>query len=268
MNAVDSFPFFDLQELSTALVLSSVRDHPIRLNSALALGLLASYPLTNERTEAVITPSSLKFTPDGRRFVAGSDDLISIFDLSRPGHGPVSCTLTSAKRNSQLFNPATNMKGIVSSLAFEPQRNVLAGGTFTRQVGIYEASGDGECVGTFTTQGTEADHAIGGRGITQLNWSSCGTYLYITERKANGIVIYDLRNTGKLVCWLEGREAMTNQRLGLDLVCGEGHEVWAGGTDGIVRVWKAPYLSQGPIEPQLAWVAHNGMFERCSLEIH
>jgi WD40 repeat protein len=56
------------------------------------------------------------------------------------------------------------------------------------------------------------------------------------------MLIYDIRVTGRLVGWLEGRSAETNQRLGVDVfpcVDNEGvAEIWAGGTDGTVRVWK------------------------------
>ncbi|KAI9852035.1 MAG: hypothetical protein M1830_006827, partial [Pleopsidium flavum] len=58
------YPLFNLQDPSTTLHLSTTRDHPIRLSSALHPSLLASYPLVSPTTEAYITPHSILFTPD------------------------------------------------------------------------------------------------------------------------------------------------------------------------------------------------------------
>lgn len=61
----------------------------------------------------------------------------------------------------------------------------------------------------------------------------------MVERKSNGILVYDVRVTGRLVGWLDGRNADTNQRLSVQTFdAGErGTEIWAGSTDGIARVW-------------------------------
>jgi hypothetical protein len=75
------------------------------------------------------------------------------------------------------------------------------------------------------------------------------------------VLVYDVRVAGKLVCWLEGRQAETNQRLGIDVFEAEkGTEVWAGGTDGIVRVWEGMGLTEGAQERSWEWRAHYGKF--------
>ncbi|KAJ9493806.1 hypothetical protein H2202_010734 [Exophiala xenobiotica] len=260
VNAIAAYPFFNLEDATTALVLSSLRDHPIRLNSALSGHLGASYPLVNPMTEAFISPHSLTFTPQGDRFIAGSDSLISVFDLSRPGQEPISSLPTGPKRKTTDYNPAVNMRGIVSALAMDNSTGVLAAGTYGRQVGLYNAMGQAECVGVFSVQGTAADTHIGGGGITQVTWSQDGRYLYITERKSHGVVIYDIRKTGQLLAWLEGRKAQTNQRLAIDLVTSNdqgGQEVWAGGLDGYVRVWRDPHQQEGSVSPAFEFKAHD-----------
>ncbi|KAK5292276.1 hypothetical protein LTR99_010420 [Exophiala xenobiotica] len=260
VNAIAAYPFFNLEDATTALVLSSLRDHPIRLNSALSGHLGASYPLVNPMTEAFISPHSLTFTPQGDRFIAGSDSLISVFDLSRPGQEPISSLSTGPKRKTTDYNPAVNMRGIVSALAMDNSTGVLAAGTYGRQVGLYNAMGQAECVGVFSVQGTAADTHIGGGGITQVTWSQDGRYLYITERKSDGVVIYDIRKTGQLLAWLEGRKAQSNQRLGIDLVTSDdqgGQEVWAGGLDGYVRVWRDPHQQEGSVSPAFEFKAHD-----------
>ncbi|KIV86640.1 hypothetical protein PV11_02240 [Exophiala sideris] len=261
VNAVVGYPHFSLEDPSTALVLSSMRDHPIRLNSALTGHLGASYPLVSATTEAYICPHSLIFTPQGDRFVAGSESLISVFDLSRPGQEPITAVPTGPKRqNGTDYSATVNMRGIISALSVDPATGVLAAGTYGRQVGLYDAMGAGECVGVFSVQGTASAAQIGGSGITQVAWSPCGRYLYIAERKSDGVVIYDIRKTGQLLAWLEGRNTQTNQRMGVDLVRTDdqgGHEIWAGGLDGAVRMWKDPHQSEGAVPGSFEFKAHD-----------
>jgi hypothetical protein len=254
---------FDLQNSSVALLLSAHRDHPIRLNSALAPQLVASYPLVNPTSEAFISPHALLFTEDGSRFLAGSESLLSLFDLSRPGEGPMGSFRTGRKRGSNFADCGMSMTGILSALAIEEQSGILAAGTFTRHVGLYDSRGQGDCVGVFCVKGTEADVQIGGSGVTQVIWSPCGRYLYIVERKSEGAMIYDIRKTGQLLGWLEGRQAVTNQRLGLHLASlsvAANQEVWAGGTDGKIRAWRNPHQVEGAQSVSFEWHGHNGIF--------
>ncbi len=158
-----------------------------------------------------------------------------------------------------------SMRGIVSALAIESGSAVLAAGTFSRNIGLYGSEGQGDCVGVFSVEGTEADELISGRGVTQVIWSPCGRYLYIVERKSDGAMIYDIRKTGQLLGWLEGRKAMTNQRLAVSIVSTteeryDGYEVWAGGTDGRIRAWRNPHSSEGPQQPDSEWEGHHCKF--------
>lgn len=158
------------------------------------------------------------------------------------------------------------MKGIVSALSISPDGSgVLAAGTFTRHIGLYGSNGSGDCIATFSVGGTEAQRHIGGKGITQVLWSRCGRYMYVVERKSDGVLVYDIRVTGQLIGWLEGRKARTNQRLKADVVAtGEegAHELWAGGTDGVMRVWKDPPSSIDGKSPTWEWSIHDGEIPR------
>jgi WD40 repeat protein len=213
-------------------------------------------------TEAYISPHSLLFGAGGARFVAGSESLISVFDVSRPGQEPLSSIPTGPKRrNTTEWNAAVDMRGIVSALAIDATTGTLAAGTYGRQVGLYDAMGQGGSIAVFSVKGTDADAHIGGGGVTQVSWSPCGRYLYIAERKSNGIVLYDIRQTGHLLAWLEGRNAQTNQRLGFDVVTADGqdgHEVWAGGMDGYFRVWENPHTHEGSVSPTFEFKGHEG----------
>ncbi|KAJ5982997.1 hypothetical protein N7481_005096 [Penicillium waksmanii] len=258
------YPHFNLQDPSTTLLLSSVRDHPIRLSSALAPSLVASYSLINPTTEAFITPHSIIYpkTLGGTHFLTGSDSLICLFDVSRTGSsGPVSWMPTIPSKRKQMVGGGVGMKGIVSAMASNPLGDgILAAGTFTRHVGLYSSNGAGESLGTFNVAKTEANRDIGGRGVTQLLWSPCGRYLYIAERKSDGVLVYDIRVTGQMLGYLRGRKAFTNQRMKIDLVpSGEdgSHEIWAGGTDGFMRVWKDPTYSVGRQDPDAEFRIHD-----------
>ncbi|KAJ5611246.1 hypothetical protein N7510_007965 [Penicillium lagena] len=258
------YPFYSLQDPSTTLFLSSVRDHPIRLSSALAPSSLASYSLVNPTTEAYITPHSMIYpsTMGGTHFLTGSDSLICLFDVSRTGSdGPVSWMPTIPSKRKQIVGGGVGMKGIVSALAINPVGDgILAAGTFTRHIGLYSSNGSGELIGTFSIAKTEASREIGGRGITQLVWSPCGRYLYVAERKSDGVLVYDIRVTGQMLGYLRGRKAFTNQRMKVDIVpagADGSHEVWAGGTDGFMRVWKDPIYAAGGQDPDWEWKVHD-----------
>lgn len=265
VNALTCYPGFDLQNPTTALVLSTASEHPIRLSSALDGRQVASYPLISPTTEIYIKPQSLLFEQDGQRFVAGSNSQISFFDVSRVGEPPVTLLKTGPKNSrSRWSNPGTALSGLISALALDGQYNTLAAGTLSRQIGLYDAGGKGDCVGVFSTAGTEADLTISGAGITQLLWSKCGRYLYIAERKSNGCLVYDIRKTGQLLSWSVGRRAITNQRMSVDLQFDQKdgtQNLWAGGTDGNIRCWNELSAQEGAVSPTYEFCLHAGMYE-------
>ncbi|KPI38487.1 Guanine nucleotide-binding protein negative regulator 1 [Cyphellophora attinorum] len=267
VRALAGAPFFDLQSPSTALILSSVRDHPLHLSSALNGERIAVYPLINPMTEEYICPNSLTFSLDGTHIIAGSESRLSTFDISRPGSGPLHYTQTGPKNiKDDRWNPSTRLRGIISALDIESASNVLAAGTFSRSVGLYEAGGSGTCVGAFSVDGNAADAEIGGSGITQVKWSKCGRYLHIAERNSDGILIYDIRSTGQLLSWCTGRSAVTNQRLSFDLgsTVDEGYHISAGGVDGLVRTWKDAHKQEGAIAPIESMRSHTGKSDAVS----
>ncbi|EFQ96967.1 WD repeat-containing protein 79 [Nannizzia gypsea CBS 118893] len=265
--SVAIYPFYELQDPSTTCLLSGVRDHPIRLNSALYPSLLGSYSLISPTTEAFITPHSLIYpsTLGGTHFLAGSDSMICLFDISRPGkEGPVSRLPTIPSKRRKLVGGGVGMKGIISAMSIDAGGSrILAAGTFTRQVGLYGDNGAGDTIATFSIADTVADKVIGGNGVTQVLWSPCGRYLYVLERKSDGALVYDIRVTGRLVGWLKGRGAATNQRLDAGLIrINESSELWAGGIDGVVRMWKHPcHAGLAGLRPTWEEKLHHGKFD-------
>lgn len=213
-------------------------------------GILASYPFINVTTEAYIAPHSLLFDTyggNGNHFFAGSESEIGIFDINRSGQGPMSRMKTIPSRRKKIVGGGVGMKGIVSALALS-SNGMLAAGTFGRWVGLYGSGGRGDMAGVFEMcKNTKDEHGVEeGTGVTQLLWSSCGSYLCVVERGSDGIGVWDVRSTGKRLSWLRGRKAKTMQRLGAEVVR---DEVWAGGTDGYVRVWAGLGMVEGNVDP-------------------
>ena len=247
-------PAYNLQETSTCLAVASIRSLPIRLFSPFAPGILASYPLVSPTTETYITPSSLLFSHENaNHFFTGSDSRVSVFDLNRNGEGPISTRHTTPSRRHHTAT-AGDMKGIVSSLAISSD-GILAAGTFSRWVGLYDGYGRGDTVSAFAVaQEREGDESTDGKGVTQVMWSQCGRYLCTVERGSDGVGVWDIRGNGKWLAWLKGRNARTPQRLGVDMI---GGEVWAGGMDGVVRVWEGLGMTEGVINPKWEYQAHS-----------
>ncbi|KAF7869883.1 hypothetical protein EAF04_004667 [Stromatinia cepivora] len=244
INCIAPYPHFTLSDPSTTLYLSCANSLPIRLSNILSSPSTpqASYKLICPTTEKYLTPSSILWSTPGTHFLTGTECLISLFDISRPGSGPITKLPTIPSKRHKMKGGGVGMRGIVSALALQSSTDqntntgtsMLAAGTWTRWVGLYDASGLGGTVGTWDiSAAADTEARIGGQGISELGWSGCGRYLWVAERKSRGVLVYDVRVTGKLVSWLEGREAGTNQRMGVSCFEGEkGMEIWAGGTDG------------------------------------
>ena len=252
------YPHFNLQDPSTTVVLSAAPDLPITLTNALHFDTVhAKYSLINPTTEEYIAPSSLIWTRDGTHFVGGSRHRISVFDPSYDGSGPVLTHKTAPGRRQKKTYGAESVRGcqgLVNALSINSD-GILAAGTRERCVALYSREGSGELVTDFSVSAER----VKGSGITQLAWSPCGTYLLVAERQSDGIQVYDMRSTLTRVAWLSGRKADTTQRLSLDVVSSHaGYEVWAGGTDGCVRMWKNPGAVEGEQRPNAVLEAHNG----------
>lgn len=264
--AISIYGSFDLQNSSSTLFLASLRDLPIRLLSPFSPSIVASYPLVSLTTERYIAPNSLLFSLENpNHFFAGSESLVSTFDINRNGQEPLNrVPTTPSRRNRGGIGGEMGMKGIVSTLAISCE-GLLAAGTFSRWIGLYDGHGRGGTTGIFHVKGGEGEGEGGdadtGNGITQVIWSSCGRYLCVVERGSNGIGVWDVRGTGRRLSWLRGRMAQTKQRLGVDIL---GSEIWAGGTDGVVRVWEGLGTAEGIVSPTGQFHAHEGMFVHIS----
>ncbi|KAL8381680.1 hypothetical protein RB595_005795 [Gaeumannomyces hyphopodioides] len=208
---------------------------------------LASYNLIKRETEAFITSSSIIWPAPGTHFVAGANNLIAYFDASRTGEGPVSRIPTIPSARHLLKGGGVGMKGTVSTLAAQPDTSLVAAGTWTRWVGLYDLSRADSCVANWSLFASGRGAGSGAGGVVQAIWSPCGRYLVLNERRSTSLAVYDVRVTGRLLSRLVDRDANTNQCLGCDVFAspageaadGSIFEVWAGTRDGRVLAWDA-----------------------------
>ncbi|KAF2704461.1 hypothetical protein K504DRAFT_441670 [Pleomassaria siparia CBS 279.74] len=229
---------------------------------------IASYKLIDHLTEAVIAPTSLVHTHSGKHFLAGERDCIALFDLNYT-ENPVSKILTIPSRRNKLKGGGYGFKGTISALSISPSSStsrtgILAAGSRTRYVGLYDVEGSGEEMTHFPLPGQVGGKRVAddaetrellGRGVSQLQWSACGTYLYVAERDSDVLLMYDMRRFERTLGYCAGRKAMTAKRMGFHVwssgdaySAASSDEVWAGGTDGYVRVWRDPQLKEGRVE--------------------
>lgn len=301
-NALSGAPYFSLAEPWTQQLLVSARDHPIQLfcltlsssspssPTATPHSPISSYPFTKARSETYLTATSLIWPRPGTHFVAGSRSLLARFDVLRTGEEPVTriCTIPSERHLSK--GGGVGMRGHVSALGQQSidegnGASLVAAGTWTRWVGLYDFAQAGKCVATWgiaaavretamteMLDGGEGSKGIGGDGITQTTWSPCGRYLIICERKSRGALIYDVRVTGKLLGYLTGRDALGNQRIACDVFPGvgdnSGFEVWSGASNGLVKVWEGVGNLEGPHQHAWGWAAHRSAISNASLHSH
>jgi hypothetical protein len=279
-------PFFDINDPNSTHVLISRRDRYITLHNALwnvsqpsstsattqpidISTPISSYKLINALTEAVTAPLSLAYSHTGTHFFAGARNSIHTFDLEYPD-APSHTISTIPSTRSKLKGGGRGFKGWISALTLSPPTTfagggMVAAGARTRHVGIYDATSGAE-ITTFSLPGTvdgkklvnaNMQHIIGD-GVSSLKYSPCGKYLYVAERQSDVLLIYDVRNFSLSLGYCAGRAALTKQKLGFDVwnagaspydIEGTSHEIWAGGTDGVVRVWRDPYVKEGAVEP-------------------
>ncbi|KAL1888110.1 hypothetical protein Sste5346_009797 [Sporothrix stenoceras] len=268
-------PYFSLAEPWSQTVLVGFRDRPIQLYPLFPgdkdeddddsdlytkpTTPLASYSLIKHETEAYLPPMSLLWTAPGNHLVVGTKSLLALFDASRTSNDPPLLKVPTFSQTGGGFS--LGLRGTVSALAAGAgaSQNLTAAGTWTRGVGLYDLTRAGACTANWKVSSDSAE--AGGDGIVQTLWSPCGRYLVVNERKSRGLLVYDVRGAGKLLCTLIGRSAHASQPIRATVYesatgTTPGFELWSGTDSGAVVMYEGIGSREGLIDPTWQWQAH------------
>ncbi|CAH9133702.1 unnamed protein product [Cuscuta epithymum] len=202
----------------TCVFATSTRDHPIHLWDAFSGQLRCTYRAYNAVDE-ITAAFSIAFNPSGTKIFAGYNKSLRVFDIHRPGR--------EYGHHSTLDGKKEGQSGIISSIAFSPSHNgLLATGSYSQSTALYR---EDNMELLYVLHGQEG-------GVTQVQFSKDGNYLYTGGRKDPYILCWDLRNTVEIVYKLYRSSETTNQRIYFD-VEPHGHHLGTGGQDGSVHIY-------------------------------
>lgn len=162
---------------------------------------------------------SIGFNPNGNKIYAGYNSSIRVFDLHRPGR--------DFGQYSTLQKNKEGQAGILSTLAFSPTNSgMLAVGSYGQTTGIYR---EDNMELLYVLHGQEG-------GVTHVQFSKDGNYLYTGGRKDPYILCWDMRKSVEIVYKLYRATENTNQRVFFDIEpCGR--HLGTGGQDGLVHMY-------------------------------
>lgn len=212
------YPFMTASDASTCVFAASSRAHPVHLWDAMTGQLRCTYRAYDSMDE-ITAANSVAFNSFGTKLFCGYKKKIRIFDVSRPGK---ECT-----EHSTLTSKRDGITGILSSFSFNPDRSgMFAVGSYGRDTALVDdVSMDIMCV----LEGQKG-------GVTQVQFSKDGNYLYTGGRKDPEILCWDIRQTSGVLYRMERDTKGTNQRIAFDIEpCGR--HLATGGEDGYVRIF-------------------------------
>ncbi|RKO91204.1 WD40-repeat-containing domain protein, partial [Blyttiomyces helicus] len=231
------YPHMNSGDQATCCFLSSTREHPVHLWDAYT-GLRRCTYAAFDHMDQICAPNSVAFNLDGTQIYCGFKNLIQIFHTDRPGRDSVRRPTTPNKRSRE------GQKGLVSAITFNPDRSgMYAVGTFSGSVGLYDEKNN-ELLYLLTD--------LKMKGVTQIEFSPDGRFLYSASRKSDQILCWDIRNTGAVISRF-ARDGDTNQRLGFSLDP-SGQFLSTGDQKGQVLVYDACATSEP--EPLATFEAH------------
>ncbi|XP_032674416.1 telomerase Cajal body protein 1 [Odontomachus brunneus] len=210
------YPYMNAWDPSTCCFLCSSQDCPTHLWDAITGKLLSTY-LAYNHVDEIEAAISFQFVNSGSEIWCGFKKAVRIFQTSRSGR---------QIKNIYFKHDFPNMRGLVSCIRENPTMSgLVAFGSYSNCIGLYKD----EPICTFETSS----------GVTQVEFSSCGTKLYSAVRKNNEFLCWDLRNPGTVLYCLEGRQCDTNQRIKFSITPDNKHII-SGGKDGNITVWELP----------------------------
>ncbi|CAL9226293.1 unnamed protein product [Arabidopsis halleri] len=212
------YPYMSVSDPLTCVFATSTRDHPIHLWDSTSGELRCTYRAYDAMDE-ITAAFSVGFNPHGTKIFAGYNSSIRVFDLHRPGR--------DFGQYSTLQKNKEGQAGILSTLAFSPTNSgMLAVGSYGQTTGIYR---EDNMELLYVLHGQEG-------GVTHVQFSKDGNYLYTGGRKDPYILCWDIRKSVEIVYKLYRATENTNQRVFFDIEpCGR--HLGTGGQDGLVHMY-------------------------------
>ncbi|CAN6986617.1 unnamed protein product [Brassica rapa subsp. trilocularis] len=214
------YPYMSVSDPLTCVFATTTRDHPIHLWDSSSGELRCTYRAYDAMDE-ITAAFSVGFNPGGNKIFAGYNSSIRVFDLHRPGR--------DFGQYSTLQKNKEGQAGccILSTLAFSPTNSgMLAVGSYGQTTGIYR---EDNMELLYVLHGQEG-------GVTHVQFSKDGNYLYTGGRKDPYILCWDMRKSVEIVYKLYRATENTNQRVFFDIdPCGR--HLGTGGQDGLVHMY-------------------------------
>lgn len=199
--------------------LTATRGRPVHLWDSMDGRLCASYCCYNDKDEPTAALCArFDRDPGSSRVVMGLERRIAVFDAHRPGrHDVLFDVSTSSGRSGQ--------RGIISCIDTSGTGSgTLAAGSYDRTIGMYDMRAG--CAAQLVIYDAHAG------GLTHLQFSRCGNFLYSGARMDAFIHCWDARNMSGSVYSLPRESGGTNQRIGFDIEpCGR--HLLSGGKRGV-----------------------------------
>ncbi|XP_074272139.1 uncharacterized protein LOC141596039 [Silene latifolia] len=212
------YPYMSSSDLTSCVFATTTRDHPIHLWDSTTGELRCTYRAYDAMDE-ITAAYSIAFNPTANKIFAGYNKTLRVFDVHRPGR--------DFKQHSTLQKSKEGQSGIISAIAFSPAHSgMFATGSYDQTTAIYR---EDNLELLYVLHGQEG-------GVTHVQFSKDGNYLYTGARKDPYIMCWDVRNTVDVVYKLYRSSEQTNQRISFDIEpCGR--HLGTGGQDGLVHIY-------------------------------
>ncbi|XP_021294493.1 telomerase Cajal body protein 1 [Herrania umbratica] len=212
------YPYMSASDPVTCVFATTTRDHPIHLWDATS-GLLRCTYRAYDAVDEITAAFSVSFNPAGTKVFAGYNKYVRVFDIHRPGRDFAQYSTVQGSKEGQ--------SGIISAIAFCPAHTgMLATGSYSQTTAIYR---EDNMELLYVLHGQEG-------GVTQVQFSKDGNYLYTGARKDPYIMCWDIRKAVEVVYKLYRSSEDTNQRIAFDIES-SGRHLGTGGQDGLVHIY-------------------------------
>ncbi|KAF9282736.1 Telomerase Cajal body protein 1 [Mortierella antarctica] len=219
-----------------------------------------------DHCEVNLAPNSLSFNLDGSKIYCGLNNMVEIFDTTRPGKDSTKRPTCPTRRSKK------GQKGVISSLAFNPDHsNLYAAGSYLKTIGLYDGRADELLLllrdkhhnsrkraklSNGTSSSTEAGESTTGQSqdqrrppmgaVTQVQFTPDGLHLYSASRQDSYIRCWDIRNTAQVLHRIERPGDLTNQRLSFD-ISSDGKWLSTGDMNGDISIFNL----ENPVDSEI-----------------